>query len=65
MAARFLLMGLLLLCSGPVLAETYAERLGWPTGTVALILHVDDAGMSLDSNRGTIRAIEEGAANSP
>ena len=45
-------------------SRTYAERLGWPAGTRALILHVDDAGMSLDSNRGTVRAIEEGAANS-
>lgn len=45
-------------------ATTYAERLGWPSGTRALILHVDDAGMSYDSNVGTIRAIDEGAANS-
>lgn len=43
---------------------TYAEKLGWPEGTRALILHVDDAGMSYDSNKGTIRAIEEGVANS-
>ncbi len=45
-------------------APTFAERLGWPEGTRALILHIDDAGMSLDSNRGTIRAIEQGVANS-
>jgi len=45
-------------------SRTYAERLGWPAGTRALILHVDDAGMSYDSNVGTIRAIDEGAANS-
>jgi len=45
-------------------AETYAEKLGWPEGTRALILHVDDAGMSWDSNVGTVKAIEEGAANS-
>ncbi len=62
-----LLLGLLLgvqalADEGP--GPTYAERLGWPEGTRALILHVDDAGMSLDSNIGTIRAIEEGAANS-
>lgn len=43
---------------------TYAERLGFPKGTRALILHVDDAGMSHDSNVGTWRAIDEGAANS-
>lgn len=44
--------------------ETYAEKLGWPKGTRALILHVDDAGMSYDSNMGAIKAIEQGAANS-
>ena len=44
--------------------ETYAEKLGWPKGTRAVILHVDDAGMSYDSNIGAIRAIDEGAANS-
>ncbi len=44
--------------------ETYAERLGWPTGSRVLILHVDDAGMSAESNAGTISAVEDGAANS-
>ena len=43
---------------------TYAEKLGWPEGTRALILHIDDAGMSLDSNRGTIKAMTEGVATS-
>ncbi|MFP6583063.1 MAG: polysaccharide deacetylase family protein [Candidatus Hydrogenedentota bacterium] len=43
---------------------TWAERLGFPEGTRALILHVDDAGMSHDSNVGTWRAIDDGAANS-
>ncbi|MCY3928026.1 MAG: polysaccharide deacetylase family protein [Acidobacteria bacterium] len=45
-------------------AQTYAERLGFPAGTRAVILHVDDAGMSRDSNVGTFRSILEGAANS-
>ncbi len=44
--------------------QTYAEKLGWEKGTRALILHVDDAGMSHDSNVGTWRALDEGAANS-
>ncbi|MBM4028519.1 MAG: ChbG/HpnK family deacetylase [Planctomycetes bacterium] len=43
---------------GPETQMTYAERLGWPRGTRAVIFHVDDAGMSYDSNMGTIRALE-------
>jgi predicted glycoside hydrolase/deacetylase ChbG (UPF0249 family) len=43
---------------------TYAERLGWPSGTKAVIFHVDDAGMSHNSNMGAIRAIEDGVATS-
>lgn len=44
--------------------QTYAEKLGWPKGTRALILHIDDAGMSYDSDLGVKRAIGEGVANS-
>lgn len=44
--------------------STYAEKLGFPSGKKVLIMHVDDAGMSWDSNQGTIRSIEEGVANS-
>ena len=43
---------------------TYAERLGWPRGTRVVIFHVDDAGMSYDSNMGAIRALEQGVATS-
>jgi predicted glycoside hydrolase/deacetylase ChbG (UPF0249 family) len=43
---------------------TYAERLGWPHGTKAVIFHVDDAGMSYDSNMGAIKATQEGIATS-
>jgi YdjC-like protein len=43
---------------------TYAEKLGFPKGTRALILHIDDAGMSLDSDRGVDKAITQGVANS-
>jgi chitin disaccharide deacetylase len=53
---------------GPTVASepprTYAERLGWPRGTRAVIFHVDDAGMSYDSNLGTIQALEGGVATS-
>ncbi len=50
----------------PLLAQepTYAERLGYPKGARVAILHVDDAGMSHDSNLGAIRAVTEGVANS-
>ena len=37
-------------------AATYAERLGWPKGARVVIFHVDDAGMSRDSNQGVIEA---------
>jgi len=44
--------------------KTYAERLGWPKGAKVLILHVDDAGMSHDSNDGVEQATGEGVATS-
>ena len=44
--------------------ETYAEKLGFPKGKKVVILHVDDAGMSYESNVGTINALEKGIANS-
>lgn len=43
---------------------TFAERLGFPKGKKVLILHVDDAGMSWDSNEGVRQAIGKGVANS-
>lgn len=43
---------------------TYAEKLGWQKGDRVVILHIDDAGMSYDSNRGVIQALEKGVANS-
>lgn len=44
--------------------STYAEKLGYPKGSRVLILHVDDAGMSYDSNEGAINAITKGVATS-
>lgn len=44
--------------------ETYAEKLGFPKGKKVVIFHVDDAGMSYDSNVGTMNAIDKGIANS-
>jgi len=43
---------------------TYAERLGWPSGTKVVIFHVDDVGMSHNSNMGAIKSIEDGVATS-
>ncbi|MFM9910100.1 MAG: polysaccharide deacetylase family protein [Chitinophagaceae bacterium] len=44
--------------------STYAEKLGFPTGSKVVILHVDDVGMSWDSNEGAIQSITNGVANS-
>jgi predicted glycoside hydrolase/deacetylase ChbG (UPF0249 family) len=43
---------------------TYAEKLGYPKGSKVIILHIDDIGMSWDSNQGAIKAMETGVANS-
>ncbi|MFH5884171.1 polysaccharide deacetylase family protein [Halalkalibaculum sp. DA3122] len=44
--------------------QTYAEKLGFPENATVLIMHIDDVGMSHDSNRGAIHAMEKGVANS-
>ncbi|GAB3257719.1 hypothetical protein GCM10027347_20430 [Larkinella harenae] len=43
---------------------TYAEQLGYPKGKKVVIFHVDDAGMYLTANQGTIKSIEQGVATS-
>lgn len=43
---------------------TFAEKLGWPKGARVIVLHVDDAGMSFDSNEGARNAINKGVASS-
>ena len=43
---------------------SYAERLGWKSSDIVLILHVDDVGMSHSSNLGWIESSEQGLANS-
>lgn len=43
---------------------TYAERLGYPRGKKVVILHIDDGGMSFDSNQGVMDALTRGVANS-
>ena len=64
MLFSFLFFTAITFCNAQSLDSTYAERLGYPKGAKVLILHVDDAGMSYDSNEGAIKAIMEGAANS-
>jgi predicted glycoside hydrolase/deacetylase ChbG (UPF0249 family) len=56
-----------LVSTGPTVVReqmTYAERLGWPMGTKVVIFHVDDAGMSYDSDQGAIQALAGGVATS-
>jgi len=55
----------LLVFSFPItgFSQTYAERLGWEPDDRVIIMHIDDAGMSYDSNQGAIKAMD-GIANS-
>lgn len=62
-----LCLGLLVLtlpAAGEAAEPTYGERLGWGPDDRVVILHVDDAGMSHDSNVGAFRSILEGVATS-
>lgn len=43
---------------------TYAERLGFEPGARVAMFHVDDVGMSHESNLGAIRSLTEGVATS-
>lgn len=65
MIRLFTLLSFMCLASTSSFAQdTYAEKLGFPKGARVIILHVDDAGMSWDSNQGAIDAMEKGVANS-
>ena len=61
-----LLLAMVLTRSATARAQelTFAERLGWPVGTKVVIFHVDDVGMSHDSNMGATKATEDGVATS-
>lgn len=50
--------------SAQTIDSTYAEKLSYPKNAKVLILHIDDAGMSYDSNEGAINAMTKGVANS-
>jgi hypothetical protein len=45
-------------------SPTCAERLGWDKADRVLILHMDDAGMSYDSDIGIEQVLEKGATRS-
>lgn len=55
---------LIFLISSISAQETYGSRLGWKTTDRVIILHVDDVGMSFESNEGAIQALEQGVASS-
>jgi predicted glycoside hydrolase/deacetylase ChbG (UPF0249 family) len=59
-----LLFCFLFLASFSQTDTTYAERLLFPKGKKVVILHIDDAGMSFDSNKGVTEALTKGVANS-
>ena len=61
---RLALLAFLALACSAQDATTFAERLGWKKTDRVLLLHMDDAGMSFDSDQGIIRVLEEGAAKS-
>lgn len=67
-ATKFLFIAFCIVCFHSLQAQTadstYAEKLGYPKGAKVVILHVDDAGMSYDSNEGAEQAITKGVATS-
>lgn len=55
---------LMLAVGGGCLAQSYAERLGWKAGDRVLLIHADDAGMSLASTLGAIACLKDGVVTS-
>ena len=66
MKIKYILLVTLMFWHGAANSQhtTYAEKLGYPKGAKIIILHIDDVGMSWDSNQGAIEAMEKGVANS-
>ena len=62
-ATTFLLIGFVFFLQGQD-SKTYAEKLGWKKNDKVVIFHVDDVGMSFDSNEGAINAMTKGVATS-
>jgi len=59
-----LMGGVLMADSADSSNKTYAERLGWAVGSKVVIFHVDDVGMSHESNVGAIKSLEQGIVTS-
>ncbi|HVB03570.1 MAG TPA: polysaccharide deacetylase family protein [Chitinophagaceae bacterium] len=59
-----LLTGLLFQGAYAQTYRTYAQRLGYPKGARVLLLHMDDGGMSYDSNIGIEKVLQKGVAPS-
>lgn len=55
---------LVLVSSGSALAETWAEKLGYPAGKRVLILHADDAGMCYEANEAVKQQLSAGEIQS-
>lgn len=60
----FFLSAICVFVSRAQTGRTFAEQLGYPKEAKVIILHVDDMGMSYDSNLGGIEAMTKGVANS-
>jgi hypothetical protein len=50
--------------AGAQSTSTYAQRLGWKKDDRVIMFHIDDAGMSRESNAGTAQALANGVATS-
>jgi predicted glycoside hydrolase/deacetylase ChbG (UPF0249 family) len=64
LGALVLLAAIASVTPGQSAEPTYAERLGWKAGDRVVIIHVDDAAMSHESNVGALRSMREGVASS-
>lgn len=63
---KYFILFTLFCCTNGLFSQspTYASLLGYKPTDKVIILHVDDVGMSYESTRGGIDAIEKGVANS-
>lgn len=57
-------LALAALSAGPSRAESWSERLGFPTGSKVLLFHAHDLGMCYETNAAVTRLLESGAIRS-